>query len=590
MEPLYKHWIYQVYDRTGVYLGVLKDVRSIFELAWDINTIGPSSITIEVAKSGDTAYLPVKYITTEDGKIITTEDGRYITTDGEGPNYGVSGSKVRNGNIVKIIEVSRHHPEGLVVFQGKIKRWKTRFGGGEEIMSLIVYPLSLDMNNHIVKSGAVQHSSYTSSNTTYAVYGEHATSGRRLAYQLPTQSRGMDNISGFTLRMAAQNASVPATVSVRVFNNYSSSPPPSGESANLNKMNTLSNAVDQAVATAVVSGTTQQEYTFTFPTPISLNTSGVYTVEIESTGVSGQGVNVSYTTVNTDNAGLVVFWNGSIWDVNANSLGELYYKMQYIPPFTKATITNFDPGLIERTVMDNYIGEGGVVTYSVSDVTSTGQSVPEYTFSLSLVSEGHKVMLAFAPDGFYYIVDVGANTFTFTSINTDGDFTLIYRRDFIEGEFSASIEDIKNAIYFSGGKDGGSTNLYRYNDDEISIADFGIEIDRLTDVNITDNASADTYSLSYIDKNNDENYAAYLDIFDATTDITQYTPGKTVRAANTGNPIVDELILPIVRVERGYDKARLYLGVLPPRQTNLLTDTQSKLLALQTVDNPNSPS
>lgn len=584
-EEIPKYHIYQVWNSDGQYLGVLQHVSSKFILVQDINSLGPPSITIEVAQSGDTTAMPVKAITTEDGKLITTEDGTVITTEGEAPNFAVANSKIRNGNIIRITEYSSYHPNGLVVYTGKVKKWRVRLGSDDD-MKIIVHPLSTDLNNYVVKSGEILFYSQTPTGATFAVYGEHATSGQRLSYQIPSPGRGMANVSSIRLRLAARSAT-PATVSVRIFNNYNNNPPLSGEAANYNRMNDLTQAL--GTATATVSSTTAGDVIFTFPNPITLHPSGVYTINVESTGTSAQGVNVHYSTTDSQATGVIVFYYGSAWQIDANSYGDLYYSLYYIPPFTKATITNFDPGATVRTFMSNYIGEGGSVSYTDSTVQATGITVPSYTFSLNSVHEGLKGMLDYAPKGFYYTVDPGTNQLTFKLMSPTPDHILIFKRHIETLDLSGSIENVKNAAYFTGGEVSG-TNVFRYNDDDASIANYGVELDRLNDIHVTTNTTGDARINRHLEKHKDEEYETYVTVIDTVEDITKYKPGHTIGIRGTGLDFVDALVLPIVRIERDDVKVKLYLGRLPIREGDIINDSQEQILAIQTVANPNQPS
>lgn len=585
-EPIPKYHLYKVWDISGRYLGTLKNVSSLFQLGQDINSIGPASITVNVAQSGDTSYLPVKAITTEDGKIITTEDGKYITTEGEPENYGVSGSMIRNGNIVRIIEYSNYHPNGFTAYTGKVKKFSVNIGSQDD-MSIMLVPLSTDLNNHIMKSGEVLHSGLTAQTSSEAIFGDRLTTGQRVGYQLPTPSRGMVNISSLRLRLSAQSAGTPATVTARVFNTYSNSPPAGSEGANLSKMNDLANALGSA--SVVVTGTTAQDYTLNFDTPIQLSGQEVLTLSIESSGASGSGANIFYTTADSYGNGVLVRYASGVWDYPSYLAGELYYQIYQIPPYTNATLTNFEPSDMVKRAVSNYISEGGLVRYTASSIATTGITVPSYTFKLTTVRLGIKTFLDLSPAGFYYYVDPGTNELTFKQVNTTPDHLLILKRHMQSLNLSASIMDLKNSTYFTGGLVG-ATNLLRQRENGISKGKYGIELELLTNIQVTNTSTADRIADNFIDRNDDELYDTVVTVLESVEDTTQYKLGQTVGIRNTGNSFVESLVLPIVRIEREYDWAKLYLGALPFRETDLINESQEQLLALQTVDNPNQPS
>lgn len=587
-DTIPKYHIYKVWDSDGLYLGVLKYVSSEFRITEEINQIGPGSITVTVAQNGDTAQLPVKMITTEDGKLITTEDGKVLTTEGEPENFAVTGSMIRNGNVVKITEYSEHYPNGIVVFIGSIKRWNVKIGSSED-MSIMLRPLSADLNNYIVKSGEVLHSSLTVQNASDTVYGGLAAGNRRMAYQLPTPSRGMTNISSIILRMSAQNAGAPSTATVRIFNNYSNSPPGGSESANLSKMNNPANAL--GTATVLVSGTTAQEYTLTFPAPVQLNPLSVLFIEVEASGASGSGINLFYSSTNVYSNGIIVRYTGSTWDYPSYFDGELYYKIYVIPDYTNATLTNFEPSATVATALNNYNSEGGVVTYTEDSLESTGTTVPTYTFRLTPVRQGFEIMLKASPADFYYFVDPGTNILTWKRLSSTPDHLITIGNQVLDLDLSASVEQLKNFTYFTGGKPSGSpTNLLRENSNQASVARFGRELDLLTDINVVTAAVADSFSNNYIDRHDDEEFGTSVVIIDTVENTRLYQVGHTVGIRNSGNKFVDSLVIPITRIVREHDRATLYLGALPIRENDIIQDSQDKILDIQTVDNPNQPS
>lgn len=579
-----KYHIYQVWNSTGQYLGVLQNVSSEFKLIQDLNTLGPSSITIKVAQSGDTAKLPVKAITTEDGKLMLTEDGKVITTEGEPTNFGVMNSKIKNGNIIKITEYSNYYPNGLLVFTGKIKKWGVKFGTSDD-MTLTVYPLSTDLNDHIFKVGEILSSSQTSYDSTFTVYGgpdnydpnsilNYTTNSRLLYYKLPASLGGATNISKVVIRAAANNGAVPVKIKLQVSDA------------------TVDPSYALGTTFTTITSTTPADVTLTFATPISLVAGHRIAFTITSTAAtSGNGATIHYTNSNTYGDSQLYFGgvDNDIIQSLPQSDGELYFSMYSIPPYTKITLTNFEPSSALKTALNNYIGEGGSVTYDDTTVITTGITIPAYTFSVNTVHDAVKIVLDYSPQGFYFTVDPGTNILTFKQISSTPDHLIIFKRHIQELDLSASIESLKNAVYMTGGEVAG-VNVFRYNQDLSSINEFGIGLDRITDSRVVSNSTADSRIINHIDKNNDEEFESYVTVVDGMEDITKYKPGHTVGIRGTGIDLVDLLVLPIVRVERLFGYAKLYLGILPIRESNIINDSQEQILALQTVANPNQPS
>lgn len=589
-----KGYIYQMWASDGTYLGVLQGVQSEFKHIQDINTIGPSKITIEVAQSGDNASQPVKAITTEDGKWITTEDGKGLTTEGEPKNYGVDKTKIRNGNTVKIIEVSDYYPNGHTVFRGRVKRWNVNFGTDNN-MKLIVEPLSSDTNNHLVKSGQTikaQQLSGLDQGEMFVGPNASLTSDGKIGYQIGSPTNGANNISSIVVQLAAANASFPVTVTMRLWNLYSGDVPGPGESADLNKL--YNNSLEMSEATVIVSGTSFAEYMFTFPIPVAINPNGVYTFTLETTAISGRGVKLWGTSSDVVSSGVIISYHDfnsdgiPTWGLDFPATYDFWYKIYTIPPDTKATVTSFEPSALLKTIVNNYNSEGGVVTYTVDSIDTTGITIDTYTFQVNTVAEALDILLGLSPQGFYYYIDPGTNILYFKRVGTTADHVLTFKREINNLDLSASIENVKNKIFFTGGLSG-ATNLFLQKTNSVSDAAFGTQIDRISDVRVTNSNVGSSIATNYLDKVDDEAYETNVMIIDTMVDITTFNLGQTVGFKGFGS-FADSVIIPIVRLVRDKEKAQLDLGTLPVRQSDILQDSQDQILAMQTVANPTQPS
>lgn len=582
-----KHQIYQMWEANGTYLGVLANVTTQYTPSIQINSIGIGEITVGVAQSADTPVQPVKAITSEDGKWLTTESGLGLTTEGEKPNYAVAHSKIRNGNILRITEVSDYHPAGLVVFTGQVRKWNVNYGTDND-SKLYVMPMSMDMNGHLVKPSEAVAVSQLTDSYQFAIYGD--VGGERLAYLYDFTSAGISALSSIAIKVAAQSSGSPTTVTVSLVK--TGSPAQASDYATqLNNIDQASNIIQQK--SLVISSTTATETEFTFLIPGSISSSNIYGVLITATGASGSGALVSVTDSNVASGTQWANTNdGTGWRIGIPPsnvyTGDIYFKFYQIPPYTNATITNFEPSNIVKQTIGSYNSEGGIVTTTSGSVSTTGITITSYTFSVKTVAEGIDILLGFAPSNFYYAVDPGTNVLTFKAFNTAADYTLFYRRDIQTLDLSASIENLQNNIYFTGGLASGS-NVFKQAQDATSQTNFGVMIGRYNDPSVTDPTTAQQLAQNYLDKNNDEVYQTTVVIPDTAMDITQFSPGQTIGFAGFGT-FVDTLILPVVRVDRKFDSVTLSLGALPPRQATVVSNIQTQVSALTTVANPNQPS
>jgi hypothetical protein len=586
MSTIKTQHYYKITRRDGVYLGLLKNVSSLFELNQDINSIGPASILVTVKQSIDTPRESVQVLMTEDGRLVTTEDNRLITTEGSPQNFDTQGSKIRNGNFVEVVEVSRFHPNGKTVYTGKIKRVRARLGTDDDIR-IIVTPLSLDLNNHVVKSGESEAYTQTTGASGYAVHGTNYM----FAGTYNISRAGMNNLTALSLKLAAQSSNV--LVSVHI---YELGPADSNfqELANgILSMTGTSGAEGSGQVT--VSGTSPAEYKITLTTPIQIVPEKKYGIRVSALSATpGTGAVVYYNYNNLDSQGDIFANENNDWKIGVNNgagsynyYGDLYLKMFYTPPFTKSTVTNFDPTILLKTIINNYRAEGGIVSYTPTSIENTGISIPSYTFSITKISEALDIILSLCPSGFYYTIDPGTNVLTFKKVSTTADHLLQYRKHINEIEYSSTIENLKNAAYMVGGEVSG-VNVFVYRENEASVGELGVELDILNDVRISTTGTAAQAASNHVEKYDEEAYESSIQIID-TEDLSQYNIGETIGLAGFGTSI-DTLVLPIVRRSRLPTVLNMSVGRLPVRSDDLDRAIEDSLQALQTINNPNEPS
>ncbi len=153
---------------------------------------------------------------------------------------------------------------------------------------------------------------------------------------------------------------------------------------------------------------------------------------------------------------------------------------------------------------------------------------------------------------------------------------------------AASIEQVKNQIYFTGGPTSG-VNLYRSYQDGTSSAAYRVKLDRPTDNRVTVTATADAIGTSRLAEQKDEQYLTTLTVLDKTMDTTLLKPGM-VAAFNGFGSFIDTILAQIVRVEYAPSEVRLSFGMLQTRLSDEVENATRSLIAQQTLANPTSPS
>lgn len=569
-----KRHLYKVFN-DGVYLGNLPKVTTKFGYALDINSVG-SSINIECAVAADTSALPGDRLVTEAGEPITTEAGEYIYTDGQPPIIGLGNSVdpylLQNGNRIEVWEYSYYYPNGKLMFKGQINRINAGFGtGAENKIKLLVLSDGLDLDNYIARGAPFNYTAdvtQTSQNTFATVTQDSKGAGWQRYGQTWVVGAGVTKLGAITLFLNGA-----ADVTVSVYDGLNGS---------------MIGNVTQAVNTAGTPSAVQ----FGLSTLATVAPGGTYFFTV-SVG-AGQSINLYCTNGN-------VYANGSMYSssygggsgggsygVYSTGAYDLYFIASAGTATTTATYTSKDPATqMLKPIIDDYRLRGGLINYSSSSVDATGLSLTA-TFNTETILDAIKKCLSFAPNGFYFYVDLGTDTIYFKNTLTTPTYKLIKGRHLNKLELVLSIENVKNDLLFSGATTAG-TNLYTEYSNQQSIGNYGIRLERKSDNRVSVQGTADAVGSSFIAENKEEYYETTLTVLDRTMDITLFRPGETIGLRGFGS-FIDKLTLQIVRVEYMGEYANLTVGNLPKRFTNEFEKLIRGLAAEQTVANPSAPS
>jgi hypothetical protein len=574
-----KIYIYKMYN-NGQFLGLLPNVTSEFILNQDINTAG-SQITIEVGVSADTSYLPAtQTITDESGLVITDELGNNLLTEGAVNivGTGVTPSLIRNGNKIKVIEISKYYPNGHQVFSGEIDRWEADFGLAKEGIMLLAYSDGQDMDNYLVQgSPFVSDQTSATQNASTNIQNQYGGSaGYQYGGQTFTTGSSITNIGAVGLWLQGT-----ATATVRLFSSVPSSP---------------TNGTPIATSTVNVSQATPGLVQFAFPTPLNINPLTQYFFDV-GVGV-GQTMNIYYNSTNPYSGGtmyIAAYGGGSgggSWAAtpvgSITTASDLYFLSYSSAGATTAVFSSQDPTTgIAEAIMNAYKTQGGLVTYTGATIDATALSL-SYTFNTSTVYEGIKTILSLSPSGFYYYVDVGTSVLHFKNSSAVPDITIIKGKNIESLKFVATIENIKNLDYFSGGVVSGS-NLFKVYKDTASIALYGQRLNRSSDNRVTLTTTANAIGQSYVAENKDEQYQTEVVISDNTMDISLFKVGMIIGFRGYGS-FVDTILTQVVRLAYTPNEITLTLGLLPRRVIPEFEKITRGLVAQQTVANPTSPS
>ena len=578
--------IYKI-SRDGTYLGELENVTSEFGYQHEINTV-MVSLNISVKNTINTAQQATEPLLTESGLEIQTEDDQPLLTERAPDIVGnTSGSAlIRNNNDIEVVEISRDHPNGKVVFEGFISKWRARIGGSDDIQ-ITCLSYGHELKNYLAQSNATADQSQPATNNAVRLaktvdFG--ATLEWEKAGQAFTTGASVTNVSAVKVKLGTNPDGLGQEITLTLW------PSVAAANASSGALGSVTQYVGAAAAT---------EYTFTFASPISVTPSSTYffTVETQGMSLTNPGVYISYQTgIYAVNKMYFASYAGGSGGGSyvATPIGSISSESAlYFTTYSTTGAVN-DPHLsqelssIIEQVMDSYVSRGGAVTYTPSSIDSTGVTA-SLTFKLNTLEEVLDKVLNIAPANWYYYVSPQDSILHFHQASATADYIFVLGRDVIELDIEATIEKLKNIVYFTGGDTGGGQNLLVTGTDTASInSGDRVGLERLADNRVTVVSTGEQIVSSFLDENAEEKYITSVTVTRGRTDLTLVMPGKTIGFAGYGT-FIDNLVLPVVAVDRKRDTLKLNVGILPKRVAADLEEAKEEVLEVQTVDNPDEP-
>lgn len=573
MADIQRRWEYNI-SRSGVYVGKLRDeVITPFGYSQTKNS-GSVQVAITVQLSVDTSRSDADYLMTESGDFLMTESGDFIMTERQYDLVGNSNSKslIRNNNQVVVYEFSSTYPNGKVVFTGKITQYEVNSDTGTVDVTML--NSGADLDDYVIEAAQIVDQSNASwASIDQVFYQTNPSYQWNYLGQSWVVGAGATNLSAILLKLASDNSGIGRNATVSVYDNSSFSGTPLGS------------------ATRLITGSSAAEWTFTFTDTITVAVGATYYFAITSTETLATAPSVFYQ----DTGG--TYASGDKWSSSyaggsgggtwANWPGQdLYFKTYYSSSATQTTFSSADPGTVVSTIVSNYNGQGGAV--SAGTITTTGTTIT-YTFQVATILEGIKKMTDLAPSTWYWYVDPATNLLYFKQTSTTATHTFVKGRHLNSVKIKATIENLKNIVYLSGGDIGGGVNLFVKDTSAASIASYGRGLARVSDNRITLTATADSYTQNIINGGSTEQYQSNIEILDSTYDMTIINPGDTVGFSGFGN-FIDSLLLQVAGKQPGMSSIKLALGELPKRPSQSIEDALRALNDIQTINNPSTPS
>lgn len=571
-----KTYVYQSYQHND-FMGVIQNVVNDFSYSHMINT-AYCQLDIEVGATPDTADQTVEAILTEEGIAITDESSNNILIERQPDLVGGENENavIANNNDIRVWEYSQNYPAGLLVFSGYISKWKAKFGTDGDSVFATVLSYGAELNNYLIEGTFTADQTQATQDANTTIYDKEPGALFSRIHQSFVAGVGITNIAAVTAYLSASSgADVGRYVVCAIYTNQ-----PDAAAYNGNYI--------CAVARPLTS-TTAGEVTFTFPSPGNVVAGNTYYIVLAMFGdESTPTAKLYYKTGDPYASGecwRLVYNAGSyVW---ANLGGDIYFKTWWSNNGTALAYSSQDPGTVMRSVIDSYRNRGGTIYYNNDTIATVGTTI-SYTFKVNTVLEGLQKILELSPATYYWYVDPATSILYFKLTLTTATHKLIKGRHLSSVELEATIENLVNIVYFSGGATAG-VNLFQKYTNTSSLRSFRPGLAKLSDNRVTDTTTGTLLAFNLSDEHDGEEYITNIEVLETAYDISLFNVGDTVGFAGFGT-FMDGFVLQIVSMKRMPDKVQLGLGMLPFRPTQMLQELLARMNDIDTVANPSVPS
>lgn len=254
---------------------------------------------------------------------------------------------------------------------------------------------------------------------------------------------------------------------------------------------------------------------------------------------------------------------------------------------TRVEYNSQDPVLMARDAMDDYISQGGIITYDNESMPLSGQ-VSSYDFNLQRTKQVVDQTIELLPDNYYHYVDPGENKQYLLQQGSEADHIFWYGYHIKELDLRRSMTQMVNKFVVVGGEVSPGVNLYKYYEDTTSQANWRAGLEIHSDSRIEVSSSAQSIAQRRINAYKDPRWRTSVEIVDATYDIESIKLGDMVGFRNFGN-LVDDLILPVVGIKREPHTVTLDLDMTVPNDAKRLEEVKRNVLSEVVRDIPAAP-
>lgn len=259
---------------------------------------------------------------------------------------------------------------------------------------------------------------------------------------------------------------------------------------------------------------------------------------------------------------------------------------------TRVPYLSMDPSDILKDAIDRFNLAGGIPSYDVSTIDTTGTTV-SYTFNLNTALEVLKKCLELAPTDWFFYLDLATSKIYFKQRPEIPDHYFILGKHILSLNLEKYIEDITNLAYFTGGQidediDGNPINLFKKYERPTSISNYRRGLLRMQDNRVTLESSADVIIESTLDRDENPQFRSSITISNQVYPVRTIKLGDLIGFRNFNN-FVDTVTMQVVRIDYTPDAVKLQLDTLLPSVPKRLEDIKRNLNQSDVSNNPDAP-
>ena len=254
---------------------------------------------------------------------------------------------------------------------------------------------------------------------------------------------------------------------------------------------------------------------------------------------------------------------------------------------TTVPYLSIDPSTMARNAMDNYISQGGIITYDTTSIPLSSTSV-SYEFNLQTTRETVDKVVDLLPSGWYHYVHPGENKQYVLSKGSVADHVFYYEKHISQLKLRKSITQLINKVYFVGGNTG-PVDLFKYYEDATSISTNRPGLERLADSRVTLETSASILSNRKLAEFKNPRYRTSVTISDGVYDIEDINQGDMIGFKNFGT-FVDNLLLQVVSLNRQKHSVTLDLDMTIPGEAKRLEELKRAIMSEEVKNIGSAPS